>query len=106
MPRPFAGDLPTLPARHPIHRRPSEIVVIAQSIVLQNDPGTNFIWPLVFSALIGGHQHALNRPAGRIANAKLRLAHDEIERLAKAVRQRRADRPARPATTCSAILSA
>ncbi len=81
----FAGNLQ--PSRRGIQFMVAiEIVVITQSIVLQM-PWYNFIWPLVFSPLIG----AINMHYGqrRIANAKLRLAHDEIERLAKTAERER-----------------
>jgi two-component system, NarL family, sensor histidine kinase DesK len=81
----FAGDLQ--PSRRGIQFIIAiEVVVIAQSIVLQM-PWYNFIWPLVFSALIGAiNMHYRQR---KIANARLRLAHDEIERLAKAAERER-----------------
>lgn len=81
----FAGDLQ--PTRRAIQLIALiEGVVLLQTIVLRA-PWYNFIWPLVFSPLIGAiNVHYRQR---KTANAKLQLAHDEIERLAKAAERER-----------------
>jgi two-component system, NarL family, sensor histidine kinase DesK len=63
-----------------------EIVVLVQIGAL-HEPWYNAFWPLLFAPMIG----AINVQNGqrKLANAKLRLAHDEIERLAKAAERER-----------------
>src|SRR5437868_6558758 len=63
-----------------------ELVVLVQMIELRLAWYDAF-WPLLFGALIGAIN--IHNSQRRLANAKLRLAHDEIERLAKAAERER-----------------
>jgi two-component system, NarL family, sensor histidine kinase DesK len=73
-------------------RRAAQLIALIEVVVLVevaalHTPWYNAFWPLVFAPLIG----AINVQNGqrKLANAKLRLAHDEIERLAKAAERER-----------------
>src|SRR5882724_1226667 len=81
----FAGDLQ--PPRRAVQLIVAvEAIVLLQSIALRS-PWYDFIWPLVFSPLIGAiNMHQRQR---KIAHARLQLAHDEIERLAKTAERER-----------------
>jgi two-component system sensor histidine kinase DesK len=63
-----------------------ELIVLVQAAALRM-PWYNAFWPLLFSPLIGAI--TLHDSQRKLANAKLRLAHDEIERLAKAAERER-----------------
>jgi two-component system sensor histidine kinase DesK len=81
----FAGKLPST-RRGVLGIVLIELVVAVQMIVLRL-PWYDAFWPLVFGALIGAiNIHYSQR---HLDNAKLRLAHDEIERLAKAAERER-----------------
>jgi len=63
-----------------------EAIVIVES-VLTHMPMMGWFWPVVFTGLIGAANfHQQQRAA---ANARLRLAHDEIEHLAKVAERER-----------------
>jgi two-component system sensor histidine kinase DesK len=63
-----------------------EIVVIIETFAL-HIAAYNFIWPIVFCLLIGAI--TIHQSQQRTANAKLRLAHEEIEHLAKLAERER-----------------
>jgi len=63
-----------------------ELIVITESLWFHMHP-FQYFWPVAFTALIGGtnmHQASVKR-----SNARLRLAHDEIEHLAKVAERER-----------------
>lgn len=63
-----------------------EIVAIAESLLAHIHP-FNAVWPVLFSVIIGSvniHERQVND-----SNARLRLAHDEIEHLAKVAERER-----------------
>jgi two-component system sensor histidine kinase DesK len=63
-----------------------EIITIAESAIF-HIPWYNAIWPLLFTLLIAGVSlHYSERDA---ANARLRLAHDEVEHLARMAERER-----------------
>jgi len=81
----FAGDL------EPTPRAASGIAAIEVSLLVEalalRMPWYNLFWPALFSVLIGAINIFYRQK--RSANAKLRLAHDEIERLAKTAERER-----------------
>ncbi|MEO8033885.1 MAG: sensor histidine kinase [Acidobacteriota bacterium] len=63
-----------------------EIVTIVESVVF-HVPWYSAVWPIVFSALIAGM--SLHYAERERANARLRLAHDEVEHLARMAERER-----------------
>jgi two-component system sensor histidine kinase DesK len=63
-----------------------EGVVLIEAFAL-GMPWYNTIWPVVFCLLVGSIN--VHYKQKKVANAKLRLAHDEIERLAKTAERER-----------------
>jgi len=63
-----------------------EAVVIAQTLVLRIHPFYAF-WPVVFTLIVGALN--LQEQLDNAANARLRLAHDEISHLAKVAERER-----------------
>jgi len=63
-----------------------EVVVIIESVVI-HAPAYNWIWPVIFTILVGATNMHHEQQAA--ATARLRLAHDEIEHLAKVAERER-----------------
>jgi two-component system sensor histidine kinase DesK len=81
----FAGEL--TPARRAARViAVIEAVVIAEALLLRISP-YNAFWPILFCVLIGAIN--IHHRTRKTENAKLRLAHDEIEHLAKAAERER-----------------
>jgi two-component system sensor histidine kinase DesK len=81
----FAGRLN--PVRRAVQVIAAIEIVVLVEMVASHALWYNAFWPLIFAGLIG----AVNLQNGqrKLANAKLRLAHDEIERLAKGAERER-----------------
>jgi len=63
-----------------------EVVAITESL-LTHMPAIGWFWPVIFTILIGAAN--LHQQQRAMANARLRLAHDEIEHLAKVAERER-----------------
>jgi two-component system sensor histidine kinase DesK len=81
----FAGEL-TPTRRAALVIGIIEAIVIAEVLLLRISPYSAF-WPILFCVLIGDIN--IHHRTRKSENAKLRLAHDEIEHLAKAAERER-----------------